>query len=199
MITYGRVLFLIRRKELVEKMSITVLLGSSRSEGNSEQLTQKVLAGIDAAWIKLNEKTIRPIVDQRHDPQGFAPVNDEYESVISQVLVSDTLIFSTPLYWYGMSGLMKNFIDRWSQSLRDTRYEFRDQMRGKKCYLVVTGGSEVYVKALPMVQQFNLICEFMGMEFTGYLIGKGTKPGEVLQDQRAIFSAEQMNQQLKSF
>ena len=171
--------------------------GSSRNEGNTETLTHYVLKDVPATHLYLREYSIQPIVDQRHDPEGFAPVDDDYDQLINKVIDHDILIFSTPLYWYGMSGLMKNFIDRWSQSLRDPRYEFREAMHGKQAYVIITGGEKARLQALPLVQQFDLIFQFMSMDFKGYLIGYGGKPGGILRDEKALAEAKQLNQQLK--
>ncbi|WP_207903294.1 flavodoxin family protein [Hazenella coriacea] len=177
---------------------MTVIHGSSRSNGNSELLTQRVCEGIDVEWIALREKQIQPIVDQRHTEKGFDPVDDDYEDVIVKVMESEILIFSTPLYWYGMSGRLKNFVDRWSQSLRNTNYDFKEEMKNKQAYVIITGGESVRVKALPLIQQFQYIFEFMNMKFSGYIIGKGSKPSEVLKDKQAIQEAQFLNQFLKS-
>ncbi|MFC7442196.1 flavodoxin family protein [Laceyella putida] len=177
---------------------MSVILGSSRENGNSETLARRVCEGIDVEWITLSEKNIHPIVDQRHTENGFDPVDDDYEDVIQQVMDSDILIFSTPLYWYGMSGHMKNFVDRWSQSLRNTAYDFKGKMKGKPAYVIISGGESAKIKGLPLVQQFQYIFEFMNMKFAGYIIGRGSKPGEVLNDEVALQEADHLNRMLKS-
>lgn len=69
----------------------------------------------------------------RHAEEGFQERNDDYNSIIDRILPHDILIFSTPIYWYSMSGTMKNFIDRWSQTLRDPKYpDFKSKMASKK-------------------------------------------------------------------
>lgn len=179
-------------------MKISVILGSSRENGNSEILARRLCDGIDVEWITLREMNIRPIVDQRHTEKGFDPVDDDYEDVINQVMDSDLLIFCTPLYWYGMSGHMKNFIDRWSQSLRNDRDYFKGKMKDKPAYVVISGGESAKIKGLPLVQQFQYIFEFMDMKFAGYLIGRGSKPGEVLNDKTSLMEADHLNQLLKA-
>ncbi|SHE77777.1 Multimeric flavodoxin WrbA [Seinonella peptonophila] len=167
-------------------MKITVVSGSTRENSNSEWLANRLIEGHEVDWLKLREYKIHPIVDQRHTPGGFTLVDDDYDTLIKQVVNSDLIVFATPLYWYGMSGLMKNFIDRWSQSLRDTTFDFRQAMEGKRCFLLIVGGNQVHLKALPLVQQFQLIFEFMKIDFKGYLIGQGSKPGEVKLDHRGL-------------
>ncbi|MBD1371513.1 NAD(P)H-dependent oxidoreductase [Hazenella sp. IB182357] len=178
-------------------MKIVTLLGSSRDEGNSEALAQHVCAGLDVEWIKLRDLHIKPVVDQRHDESGFTPVIDDYDRTIQTVMEADLIIFATPLYWYGMSGILKNFIDRWSQSLRDSRYDFRANMLNKPCYVLITGGDAVHLTGLPLVQQFNYIFDFMSMDMKGYILGKSGKPGDIINDKNAWMQASALNTHLK--
>ncbi len=170
-------------------MKVLVINGSSRNNGNTELLTTELLKEIPFPSLNLRDYIIKPIVDQRHETSGFETVQDDYEQVIQQVLNHDILVFATPLYWYGMSGRMKNFIDRWSQSLRDKSMEFKAEMAKKQTFVVIVGGDRVHIKALPLVQQFQYIFDFMNMQMVGYLIGQGTKPGEVQNDRRALENA----------
>ncbi|MBH8597653.1 MULTISPECIES: flavodoxin family protein [unclassified Thermoactinomyces] len=179
-------------------MKIVALYGSSRESGNSEQLADYALDGLQATKIYLRHKKILPVADGRHSPEGFHPVDDDYESIITQVINHDVIFFITPLYWYGMSGLMKNFIDRWSQSLRNTNYDFKGSMKDKQAFVIVTGGDSINVKGLPLIQQFQLIFDFMSMKFGGYILGVGNKPGEVMNDQHALHQARLLNQQLQA-
>lgn len=179
-------------------MKILVLNGSSRDNGNTELLTKTMLAGIDYTTINLREKTIQPIDDKRHAAGGFQPIDDDFDDVITQVLQHDIIVFATPLYWYGMSGLLKNFVDRWSQALRDSRYTFKEDMAKKEAYVVIAGGDNPRFKALPLIQQFQYVFGFVGTTFSGYLIGKGSMPGEVANDERAMADAQLLNQQFRN-
>jgi multimeric flavodoxin WrbA len=178
-------------------LKLLVLFGSSRKNGNTEILTDRLTNGIDCTRIYLADKRILPIDDRRHDPAGFPNVDDDYDDIVEQVLSHDVLIFSTPLYWYGMSGPMKNFVDRWSQSLRDKRFDFKSAMRQKRAYVVVVGGDQPRFKGLPLIQQFQYIFDFMQIEFCGFIIGEGNRPGDIMQDQRALSEADVLNQNLK--
>lgn len=179
-------------------MKVLVLYGSSRSESNTELLTERLIAGLDATRIRLRERRIEPIHDQRHDPAGFTPVDDDQEGIIRAMLAHDLVIFATPLYWYGMSGPMKDFVDRWSQSLRDPRLNFKQGIKGKEAWVVITGGPDGRIKGLTLIEQFVHIFNFVEMNFAGYLIGTGGKPGQVLEDGRALLEADWLNQQFKA-
>ncbi|SLK35721.1 Putative NAD(P)H-dependent FMN-containing oxidoreductase ywqN [Mycobacteroides abscessus subsp. abscessus] len=179
--------------------SIAVIDGGTRPNGNTAILTKQAIEGLSVEKILLRDYTIYPIIDMRHALDGFQNRNDDYHSIIDQVLAHDILIFSTPIYWYSMSGLMKNFVDRWSQSLRDANYpDFKAKMAEKKAYVIAVGGDTPHVKGLPMIQQFQHIFEFMGIEFGGYILGVGNQPGDILQDKNALFAAAQMKNELIS-
>ncbi|MGM9986437.1 MAG: flavodoxin family protein [Bacillaceae bacterium] len=179
-------------------MSIAVIYGGTRRNGNTEILTEHVIQGIVAEKIYLSDYTIHPIIDMRHSQEGFQDRNDDYNAIINRILPHDILLFSTPIYWYSMSGTMKNFIDRWSQTLRDPKYpSFKNNMASKKAFVITVGGDSPYIKGLPMIQQFKHIFEFIGIDFAGYIIGKGNKPGDIFQDKDAFFTASQINNKLK--
>lgn len=180
-------------------MTIAVLYGGTRPNGNTERLTEHAVQGLVTEKIHLSDYSIQPIIDKRHSPDGFQDRNDDYNSIIDRILPHDILIFSTPIYWYSMSGTMKNFIDRWSQALRDPKYpDFKKQMAAKKAYVIAVGGDNPYMKGQPMIQQFKHIFDFMGMEFAGYILGEGNKPEDILQDKKAWSSASQLQQTLKA-
>lgn len=186
-----------------ECMSIAVIYGSTREKGNTEWLTEYVISGLPVEKIYLRDYNILPIKDERHTEAGFQPVLDDYQVVIEQVLKHEILIFATPIYWYSMSGTMKLFIDRWSQSLRDKHLpDFREGLSKKKAYVIAVGGDNPSIKALPLLQQFQYIFDFFGTAFEGYVIGKASKPGDIQKDNKAIANAILMQkvlaEQLKS-
>ncbi|GIP52788.1 flavodoxin family protein [Paenibacillus vini] len=178
-------------------MSILVLQGSTRDEGNTEQLSRLVLEGVQHKEILLRDKQILPIHDQRHTEGGFDPVDDDYDDVIREVLQHDTLVFATPVYWYTVSGIMKNFIDRWSQSLRDSRFDFKAEMAQKKAYVLVVGGDNPRIKAMPLIQQLKYTFDYVGMPLEGHIIAKASKPGDIWNDKRAIQEAKWLNAELQ--
>ncbi|WP_226682976.1 flavodoxin family protein [Sutcliffiella horikoshii] len=179
-------------------MSIAVIYGGTRPNGNTETLAKHATQGIEVEEIFLNEHNVLPIIDKRHDEKGFQDRNDDYNTLIERILRHDTLVFATPIYWYSMSGTMKNFIDRWSHSMRDNNFpDFKTQMSNKEAYVIAVGGDSPSIKGLPMMEQFNYIFEFMGMEFKGYIIGKGNQPGDITQDKVALFQAEELREELR--
>lgn len=92
---------------------------------------------------------------------------------------------------------MKNFIDRWSQTLIEHgRSAFKQQMAKKTVYVAAVGDDDPRLKGPPLIQQFQYIFDFMNMTFDGYLLGKGNKPGGVVTDRTAIVSANELRRKL---
>ncbi|WP_205685206.1 flavodoxin family protein [Peribacillus acanthi] len=173
------------------------VLGSSRKKGNTAYMVDRIMDGVNHVAINLADHQILPIDDKRHTVDGFSLVDDDYEKILPQLLDSDIIIFATPLYWYGMSGHMKTFFDRWSQYLRDERFDLKGELSKKKAYVVVTGGANAPITALPLIQQFQYIFDFVDMKFEDYIIARGVKPEEVSQDQLALQKAQYWNNEFK--
>ncbi|AJS59483.1 flavodoxin family protein [Paenibacillus sp. IHBB 10380] len=176
-------------------MGIVVLYGSSRRHGNSDKLADLLVEGLDADRIYLSDYNLQPITDYRHtEPRAYP--NDDYHELIDRVLEQDTIVFATPIYWYGISGVMKTFIDRWSQSLREDRDHFLSKMSAKKAYVIAVGDDEPHLKGLPLIQQFQYIFDFTHTQFDGYIIGDGNKPDSILEDTAALSRVEELRKRI---
>ncbi|MDZ5713125.1 flavodoxin family protein [Jeotgalibacillus haloalkalitolerans] len=167
-------------------MTLLIISGSSREHSNSEYFAEKAAATYqgEVKWIRLRELTIHQIHDQRHDSNGFDPVDDDHAEVVKAMLDADEVLFVTPLYWYGMSGYMKTFIDRWSQAMRQPELNFKERIAGKPGSLITCGGDQVDLKGLPLILQFKHIFDFTGMDFKKYFIGEARKPGDAEKSNR---------------
>ena len=79
----------------------------------------------------LDDLTIRPIAEvadvarQRVDLRA----DDDAPGLVERVLAADVVAFASPVYWQGVTGQMKCFVDRWSAYWGDE--SFRRRMRGK--------------------------------------------------------------------
>ncbi len=133
----------------------------------------------------MTDYRLQPIIDYRHTENGGYP-DDDYRGLIDRVLAADTLVFATPIYWYGISGLLKTFIDRWSQSLVENRPAFLAGLAGKQAYVIAVGDDDPHLKGQPLIQQFQSIFDFVGIDFAGYVLGTANTPGDILRDKEAL-------------
>ena len=105
--------------------------------------------------------------DQVHPYRyGNKGVEDGFMSLTEQALAADRVIFATPVYWYTMSGIMKDFIDRFSNLLGGPGKELGEKLYGKKIELLSTG-SDLEVPN-GFVVPFGLTATYFGMDFMGF-------------------------------
>jgi multimeric flavodoxin WrbA len=95
--------------------------GSAKKNGNTAKLLKKVLdhakkEGAKTEVLHLIDKDIKPCrsycAKNGTDCQYPCSIKDDMLEVIEKIKASDCIVLASPNYWYSMSGLMKNFIDR---------------------------------------------------------------------------------------
>jgi multimeric flavodoxin WrbA len=95
-------------------------------------------------------------------------------------LDADIIVFATPLYWFGVSGTMKNMMDRLIPiglpllELRNGRsgHPLREDKRvkGGKLVLVSSCGFWEIDNFTPLVMQMKILCQHLDREFAGSLL-----------------------------
>jgi multimeric flavodoxin WrbA len=155
------------------------LIASPRPAGNTAQATRDVLAGLGDAGVEtrelfLPERRILPIADcSACVAAGGCDLDDDLTACMEEVYAADLLILATPLYWYGPSGQLKLFLDRWS-CLLDTQEEaFRARMRGKRSVLLVAQGERGFYEAAPCLQMLEWTLRYLDMQLCARVVAVG--------------------------
>lgn len=136
-----------------------IILGSSRSDGNTSALCHIFATRINATVVNLNDYEISPF-------DYNANYKDDFLSLMAGVLKYDRIILATPMYWYSASAQMKTFIDRWSDLLNTEKTKGR-KLRGKQVVVLATGNNEVPPNCFE--QMFQLTFRYLGMNYRGML------------------------------
>lgn len=106
-------------------MSKLIILGSSRKDGNTKRVVDKLSALSDFEILCLNDFNIT-YYDYNHKNE-----TDDFVELVRNILNNyNTFIFATPVYWYSMSGIMKVFFDRITDLL-DNEKELGQKLRNK--------------------------------------------------------------------
>lgn len=150
-------------------------MGSARSEGNTQLLSQQLAAQIPADLIDLNDYRINPYsYEHLHTDDDFLPLMRKL------VASYDRLIFATPVYWYSMSGQLKIFFDRITDLLQIDKPTGR-LLRGKSMAMLSCGGDDSRVSGF--AEPFAYSAAYLGMEYLGdvhlWIASKGIIPDEV--------------------
>lgn len=144
------------------KNKIVVILGSSRSNGNTRKIVN-YLNTLD---------TCIDIVDLNNYNIGyydyeFKNCNDDFFQLFKSLLTYDTLIFATPIYWYTMSAQLKTFLDRFSDALKGEKKEFGRQLRGKHLAVISCGSDNEIFDGFTM--PFIESAMYLGMNYIGHV------------------------------
>lgn len=117
-------------------MKVLALIGSPRKQGNTDIMADEFLEGAKTAGaitskIYLDDYQVRPIAEvadnsrQRKDPRH----DDDFPLMLEQFLSADIIVWSTPVYWQGLSAQIKCFLDRLSSYFNHPNYI--ERFRGK--------------------------------------------------------------------
>lgn len=112
-------------------MKKVIVVGSSRNDGDTANLTKELLEKSKWDILNLNDYQFS-YFDYTHENR-----DDDYLDLIRKIVGTyETLIFITPVYWYSMSGIMKVFFDRFTNLLTIEK-ELGRKLKGKKWLLSV--------------------------------------------------------------
>ncbi|MEV7182590.1 NAD(P)H-dependent oxidoreductase [Kitasatospora sp. NPDC093102] len=168
---------------------------SARADGNSARLARlaaesSLPAGAEQRWLRLDEHPLPPFRDLRHTGDGSYPEPAGHErTLLDATLAATDLVFVAPLYWYSLPASAKLYLDRWSAWMRVPGADFRARLGGGTLWGVTALATEDD-KAEPLIGTLRLTAEYMGMRWGGVLLGNGTRPGDVLGDERAVIAAK---------
>ena len=97
---------------------ILIINGSLRINGNTDTLLANLINGtkdtnIIATQYNLRDKKIADCKGCYYCYKNSScSIKDDMHEIHSEIQTSDLMILASPLYWWGITGLMKTFIDR---------------------------------------------------------------------------------------
>ncbi|MGW4083905.1 flavodoxin family protein [Streptomyces sp. NPDC004822] len=170
------------------------VLGSSRSEGNTELLARRAAEqlpeSVEQRWIDLAAHPLPDFEDLRHDSDHVRPTEGNTALLLDATLAATDVVIVSPLYWYSVSAHVKRYLDHWSGWLRTPGVDFKDALAGRTLWGVTALAHEEPVVADPLIGTLHNSAAYMGMRFGGVLLGNGSKPGDVLRDTGALSRAK---------
>ncbi|MFD5948797.1 flavodoxin family protein [Streptomyces collinus] len=170
------------------------VLGSARTEGNSELLARRAAEqlppDVEQEWIDLTEHPVPDFEDLRHDSDHVRPTEGNVARLLDATLAATDIVIVSPLYWYSVSAQTKRYLDYWSGWLRTPGLDFKATLAGRTLWGVTALAHTQEVVADPLVGTLHNSAAYMGMRFGGVLLGNGSKPGDVLTDDAALTRAK---------
>jgi multimeric flavodoxin WrbA len=137
-------------------MKTIVILGTAREESNTLAAIAEVCPFADYELIDLRTLRIEPY--NYSGPEGA----DDFLLVAQKMEVADRIVFATPVYWYSMSHVLKNFFDRLTDLL-STYKTIGKALKGKSTYLISTGTDRELPEGFEV--PFRLTSDYFDMKY----------------------------------
>ncbi len=151
-------------------MKALVIEGSTREQGGT-QAHIDALAQHNPGWtfeqLSLRNLNLPAFIDHRRDNDwSFAAPT---LPILEKMLEADIIILASPVYWFSVSHLMKNYLDYWTFFMRANKTPDRFFLAGKKVFTLMVAahaeGTEWVFGSLRESVQFvkgEVVGEFLG-------------------------------------
>lgn len=137
-------------------MKAVAILGSARKHSN----TLKALSQLSP----VTTYDVIDLLDYKIHPYSYdaKKTDDDFLTIAQRIVESEVILFATPVYWYSMSGVMKDFFDRLTDLITKDKPIGRS-LKGRKCYLIACGTESALPDGFEV--PFRKTCEYFGMNF----------------------------------
>ncbi len=174
-------------------LKILILSSSPRPDGNSTRLAKQVVSGVNnaghhAMFRDLNTSVggfLRDCRTCRRD-DGSCGIQDRYRDLfLDEFLPADGVIFATPIYWYGMSAVLKAFFDRmfcYVAKSHPASSNNTHRIQNKRIGLVLSSEETFPTVSHGIVQQIQEYSRYTNSTFVGSVHGYGNARGDVERD-----------------
>lgn len=174
-------------------MRVLALSSSPRKDGNSRLLAEAVLAGAagrghEVDLVDLHDVVRAPLRDCRtcRLANGSCSIDDDYEALLlGKVVHADALVLATPLYWYGISGQLKIFIDRlfcYIKADYPAGAEVKAGLMNKRMVGVLSAEESNLGATVGVTAHLNELARYLRNDLVGVVRGIGNTRGEVIRD-----------------
>ena len=104
------------------------------------------------------------------------PIDDDMRFIYEEILRCDGIIIATPIYWYGVSGPLKNFIDRLTVFENMIFITGRSWIEGKVAGFIAIGND---TGAIAVIQNLMVVMNSMGLVIPPWSLAYYTGNGDV--------------------
>ena len=144
-----------------------IIMGSARGDGNTAAAARDLEQRTGGKVIDLLDHHIAP-----YDYDNNYPDADDFLSLARRIVTYDRFILASPVYWYSMSGVMKDFLDRFTDLLTYHK-DLGRRLRGKEMGVLSCSAEQVVNPGF--YEPFRLSADYLGMtygpEYHGWVRG----------------------------
>jgi len=172
---------------------VVVLSSSPRRNGNSRRLAEALAEGAAAAGHAVDLAHLPDHIGgflrdcrECRGADGQCGIDDGYRSLFyKKILPADAIVYATPIWWYGTSGILKTCIDRifcYIANSQPDSAEIAARLQGKRAALLMSAEESNFSARLAIVQQMQELCRYLDHSLVGLVTGIGNRRGDVDQD-----------------
>ena len=192
-------------------MNILQINSSAKSEGSQStrlagKLVDRLLAANPHATVTVRDlsRTPHPVLDEPALQALFTPAEQRTpehsarvaldDALIAEIQAADIVVLGVPMYNFGVSAQLKNWIDAITRAQVTFRYTANGPeglLKGKKVYVALTrGGLYRNTPADTQVPYLKTIFTFLGLTDVQFVYAEGLAMGPEA-EQKAIASADE--------
>lgn len=184
-------------------MKIIALNGSPKGEnGNTEVLLKNFIigcknAGADVETIYLKDKNIKHCCGCFtcwEKKPGKCIYKDDMESLLIKISKADIIIYATPLYYFTVTGIMKDFMDRMLPLHSGEIIKENDIYTHPKQNKYASSAKTILISNCGFPGRYN----FSGLLETFNVISKGNLMAKILCTQGGILKISETNKHLNN-
>jgi multimeric flavodoxin WrbA len=181
-------------------------MGSPRIKGNTDLLLDQALngaqsQGAETEKIIVDKLTITPCKEYYGcERDGNCVIKDDMDSIYTKLLEADIVIVASPMFFYGITGQLKSFIDR-CQALWIRKHVLKEDFSGSKRKGIFIGvgatrGQQLFDGSILIMKYFF---DAIGATYTDELLIRGVdKKGEIKQHPTALSDAYELGKRVAS-
>jgi len=114
--------------------NVLVINGSARHDSNTLLAVKKLSPFSEYDIVSLHEYNLQYYAYDQDPCEDFL-------KIVQKMIEANEIIFATPVYWYAMSGRMKNFFDMFTK-LITVHKDLGRNLKDKNVYLIAQGSDE---------------------------------------------------------
>ena len=181
--------------------NILIINGATRKNGNTDIIINKIIEG------SINEKAKINLIELRNKKindcigcytcyeKNKCSINDDMKEILVSINRSDMIIFASPIYWWGVTGIMKIFIDRlyFYYSSRN-----KNLISGKKALVIAPMNmKQDNYKTKIFIEFFNILFDNLELvKINIFFFDNISKKGEILNNPDHIEQAYTIGKEL---
>lgn len=181
---------------------IVIVRGSPRKNGNSNILADSLAQGAEDSNAEvddffLQKMDIKPCSACDaciKKPEKGCIIDDDMQILYQKLRAADSIVISSPIYWFNMSAQIKLFIDRFYGLIEPKQHA----LRGKRIGIILTYGdaNEHSSGAINAINSFKDTFRYIGAKIVGIIHGTAMEAGEISQNKELIEDAYKLGVEL---